>query len=103
MEWSGAERGGRDICHVMDCNGSDIFISLMDDSARNEAQDGWLKWAGEAVGGCQGGWLQERGQGSKGSWPNQAQNEKHATGSWKRSGTNKLWRIFIFFQDGSRF
>jgi len=36
----------RDICHVMDCNGSDIFISLMDDSARNEAQDEWALGGG---------------------------------------------------------
>jgi len=43
---------------VMDCNGSDIFISLMDDSARNEAQDEWAlgggrcsrSWAGSPEG-----------------------------------------------------
>lgn len=74
-----AEREGgrerRDICHVMDCNGSDIFISLMDDSARNEAEDGWPKRSGKG-GGCRRGWLEEGGgrreEGSTGSWPNQA-------------------------------
>jgi len=46
----------------MDCNGSDIFISLMDDSARNEAQDEW------AVGGAAGrgaGSLEGRGRGHR--------------------------------------
>lgn len=77
-----SEKREKDICHVMDCNGSDIFISLMDDSARNEARNerggGMCRVVVCGAAGVMGGAV-----GVTGSWPSQARSETHGTGSRK--------------------